>query len=223
MASCWLMQRVGLHPNRLTNAWVPFLVASSLLLSDSGRLAMVIPAELLQVNYAAELRYFLSTFFSRITLVTFKKLVFGGIQQEVVLLLAERNGSAHAGIRTIELGGINDLAGFERSDLPLTDLKEMDHSAEKWTMYFLDQEDLALLRRLRQDSRLVTAGHVMDVDVGIVTGLNNFFVFTQAQVEDMGSEPFATPSSGAPTNWREYSCRPLIGRPVRRNSFRHTC
>lgn len=40
----YLMQRAGLHPNRLTNAWVPFLIASTLLLSKHGRLAMVIPA-----------------------------------------------------------------------------------------------------------------------------------------------------------------------------------
>src|SRR5258708_24195954 len=56
----YLMQLAGLHPNRLTNSWVPFLVASTLLLTPNGRMAMVIPAELLQVNYAAELRYFLS-------------------------------------------------------------------------------------------------------------------------------------------------------------------
>ena len=41
------MQRAELHPNRLTNAWVPFLVAATLLLNKTGRLAMVIPAELL--------------------------------------------------------------------------------------------------------------------------------------------------------------------------------
>lgn len=44
----YLMQSAGLHPTRLTNAWVPFLVASTLLLKENGRLAMVIPAELLR-------------------------------------------------------------------------------------------------------------------------------------------------------------------------------
>src|SRR5689334_7142371 len=105
----YLMQRAGLHPNRLTNAWVPFLVAATLLLQEHGRLAMVIPAELLQVNYAAELRYFLSRYYRALTLITFKKLLFEGIQQEVVLLLGERNGGMSTGIRTIELDGIADL------------------------------------------------------------------------------------------------------------------
>src|SRR5450755_6206 len=105
----YLMQHAGLHPTRLTNSWVPFLVASTLLLKDKGRLAMVIPAELLQVNYTAEVRYFLSRYYRSIALITFKKLVFNGIQQEVVLFLGERNGGEHTGIRTIELEGVNDL------------------------------------------------------------------------------------------------------------------
>src|SRR5438067_6111273 len=109
----YLMQRAGLHPNRLTNSWVPFLVAATLLLKKTGRLAMVIPAELLQVNYAAELRYFLTNYYSYLTLVTFKKLVFNGIQQEVVILLSEKNGSDHTGMRTIELDGIDDLTSYE--------------------------------------------------------------------------------------------------------------
>jgi len=186
----YLMQQAGLHPNRLTNSWVPFLVASTMLLSKTGRLAMVIPAELLQVNYAAELRYFLSQHYSYITLITFKKLVFDGIQQEVVLLLGERNGSDHTGIRTIELDGIDDLLTYEHTTLSRQELKEMDHSTEKWTMYFLNEEELELLRRLKNHPKLTTAGYVIDVDVGIVTGLNEFFVLTQEQVEKHALMPY---------------------------------
>src|SRR5437763_12949324 len=130
------MQRAGLHPNRLTNSWVPFLVAATLLLNEHGRLAMVIPAELLQVNYAAELRYFLSRYYRSLTLITFKKLLFEGTQQEVVLLLGERNGGTQTGIRTIELHGIADLSHYDHKSLMDIDLKEMDHSTIKWPMDF---------------------------------------------------------------------------------------
>lgn len=179
----YLMQRAGLHPNRLTNAWAPFLVAATLLLNKTGRLAMVIPAELLQVNYAAELRCFLSQHYSYITLITFKKLVFDSIQQEIVLLLGERNGSTHTGIRTIELEGLNDLIAYEHTDFSAETLKEMDHSTEKWTMYFLEHEELELLRALKNHPQLSLARDTIDVDVGIVTGLNEFFVLTEQQVE----------------------------------------
>lgn len=192
----YLMQQAGLHPNRLTNAWVPFLVAATLLLKRGGRLAMVIPAELLQVDYAAELRYFLSNNYGKLTLITFKKLVFEGIQQEVVLLLGERVDEAHTGIRTIELNGLEDLATYQHHDFSSDDLKPMDHSTEKWTRYFLDRNEIEFLREVREHPKLIAAGNVIDVDVGIVTGLNEFFVLTEQQVRSWSLEQYAEPLVG---------------------------
>ncbi len=185
-----LMQRAGLHPNRLTNAWLPFLVVGSLLLKEEGRLAMVIPAELFQVNYAAEVRRFLSDYFSRVTLVTFQQLVFADIQQEVVLLLAERNHHPNSGIRAIELDGIEDLATLTLAELDAAALKPMDHSTEKWTQYFLDSEEIHLLREMRAHPGVTAADQVLDVDVGIVTGRNAFFVLSEEEVKQHGLEPY---------------------------------
>ena len=57
--------------NKLINTWVAFVVACVNLLSDNGKIAFVIPAEILQVAYAKELRYFLSRELSNITLLNF--------------------------------------------------------------------------------------------------------------------------------------------------------
>jgi len=185
-----LMEQAGFHPNRLTNAWLPFLVVGSLLLKENGRLAMVIPAELFQVHYAAEVRQFLSDYYSRVTLVTFQRLVFDGIQQEIVLLLAERNHTPNGGIRTIELNGIEDLNTLTPARLDTIELKPMDHSTEKWTQYFLESDEIQLLREMRQHPGVTPANRVLDVDVGIVTGRNRFFVLTQRQVKTYGLEPY---------------------------------
>jgi adenine-specific DNA-methyltransferase len=186
-----IMKRAGMKPSRLTNTWVPFLVASSFLLTKQGRMAMVIPAELLQVNYAAELRRFLSDYFNKITLITFKKLVFEGIQQEVVLLLGERNGDDRTGIRTIELNNIDDLASYEHTDFSHNELKPMDHSTEKWTQYFLNRREIQLLRSLREHEGLTRAGKVIDVDVGVVTGQNQFFVLSDEQIRKVSLEEYS--------------------------------
>lgn len=185
-----LMEQAGLRPNRLTNAWLPFLVVGSLLLKEEGRLAMVIPVELFQVNYAAEVRQFLSDYFSRVTLVTFRQLVFADIQQEVVLLLAERNHNPNSGIRAVELNGIKDLARLTSAELNAAILKPMDHSTEKWTQYFLEPEEIHLLRELREHPGVTPANRVLDVDVGIVTGRNAFFVLSQNQVKTYNLEPY---------------------------------
>ena len=180
-----LMRSAGLTPNKLTNAWAAFLVCGALALKPDGRLAMVIPAELLQVGYAAEVRRFLSQFFERITIVTFQSLVFPGIQQEVVLLLAERTAHESKGIRTVEFKGLSDLEHFDFFRSLNADVKPLDHNAEKWTKYFLPARDIHLLRRLRGIAGVSRVGDVAEVDVGVVTGENSFFVLKPSEVANL--------------------------------------
>lgn len=52
-------------------------------------MGLVLPAELLSVNYAAEVRRFLLQSFERVDLVLFTERVFPDAQEEVLLLLAE--------------------------------------------------------------------------------------------------------------------------------------
>lgn len=189
--ACEIMQGIGLHPTRLLNAWLPFLIAGTLLLNDYGRLAMVIPAELFQVNYAAETRQFLSDFYAQITIVTFKRLVFAGIQQEVVLLLCEKSQQPHHEIRTIELEDAGALAEHSHATLAGGgDFKPLDHSTEKWTRYFLDADEIQLLRALSLHPGVTLSGQVLEVDVGVVTGENTFFVLNEQQVRESDLQPF---------------------------------
>lgn len=175
-----LMNQAGLHPTRLTNAWVPFVCLASMLLSPKGRLAMVVPAELLQVGYTADLRKFLSREFSRIRLITFRELVFPGIQQEVVLLCAEKGGEENGGITVLELDGVADLPRHRDEVVASSALKPMDHSTEKWTQYYLSMEEIGLVRRIREELKLPRLGELASVDVGVVTGLNEFFVLSES-------------------------------------------
>src|SRR5260370_34399986 len=84
-----IMQDVGLTPTKLTNIWFAFVVAASMGLKAGGRMALVLPAELLQVSYAAQLRSFLTDHFARIDIVACNELFFDKAEQEVVLLLAD--------------------------------------------------------------------------------------------------------------------------------------
>lgn len=183
-----LMEYAGFKPSKLMNTWLPFLLISSHLLNENGRLGMVIPAELFQVNYASEARQFLSDFFPRLGIITFKQLVFPDIQQEVVLLLAEKGGKT-SGIRVVEMTNPEELAAFSPDDFYSAELKDMDHSTEKWTQYFLSQAEIDLLREMRVREDVTLSGEILDVDVGIVTGQNKFFIVTKQQARENQLEP----------------------------------
>jgi adenine-specific DNA methylase len=186
-AALALMRSAGLHPNKLTNAWVPFVVASVLACRKGGRIGLVLPAELMQVGYASELRQYLIDTCSKVTVVCFNRLVFPGILQEVVLLLAER-GEGPAHIQVLEVEDAAALAGLQIDNDP--EVRAPLHESEKWTKYFLARHEIEALRSLRADDRLSPLERFASVDVGVVTGRNSFFVMTPEeakvrQVEDL--------------------------------------
>lgn len=191
-----IMRSAGMKPTNLTNIWVPFVVAATLLLRDEGALAMVIPAELLQVGYAAELRRFLADHFAAMTIVTFRKLLFDGAQQEVVLLLASRTASGRGGIDVVELDDDHQLATFDFRLHDRSALKPIDHTTDKWTQYYLSEAEIQLLRRLSHDPALTRLRDIASVDVGVVTGNNGFFVLTDEQVDARHVRPFTVPLVG---------------------------
>lgn len=187
-----LMEKQGLRPNKLTNAWVPFIGVSAALLAPGGRLAMVVPAELLQVTYSAQLRKFLTDTFRRVTVFAFDRLVFGSVQQEVVLLTAEKDDTGPAGIRVIELEDA-DALNDGHHDWSSEPIKALDHDTEKWTQYFLTNDQLDVVRRLRSNAAMVRLGDVAEVDVGVVTGMNDFFVLDAAGPTSVGLKAYARP------------------------------
>lgn len=186
-----IMRQVGMRPTKLTNAWVPFIVASCLAVRPEGRLALVVPAELLQVTYAAELRAFLIDKFRELTVVTFRRLVFDGILQEVVLLLGTR-GEGPAQVRVVELTDMDSLPQPE--DLAsLPHAPALRHDTEKWTKYFLEPSSIEALRFVRERGGYQRLGEIADVDVGIVTGRNRFFVLRPSTATDCGIERHLSP------------------------------
>ncbi len=184
-----LMRRAGLRPTKLTNAWVPFVVASTTLVREGGRVGLVLPAELLQVGYAAQLRDFLLSRFAEITLVTFGRLLFDGIMQEIVLFCGVV-GTGPARIRTVALSDADALA---EADLDVPSAPALLHEQEKWTKYFLEPAQIQLLRTVKQSDTLTRLGSIADVDVGIVTGRNSFFTFTDEEAQELRLGPHCVP------------------------------
>lgn len=206
-----VMRDVGMRPTKLTNAWVPFVVASALALRQGGRLGLVVPAELLQVTYAAELRAFLVDEFSELTAVTFKKLVFDGVLQEVVLLLGIR-GSGPARIKVVETDDAEALPK-SRTISKLPHAPALLHETEKWTKYFLDPEGIDAVREARDHAALVRLGDLAGVDVGVVTGRNQFFVLRPSDSETHELEHLVMPlvSKSAHLQGTVFSDRDLHG------------
>jgi len=173
-----------------------------MLLKEQGKLGFVVPSELLQVKYAQQLRKFLETHFNKINIISFENLVFEDIQQEVVLLLCEKNLSSEHLIEHIEVADIKGLFQLDPKRLKFP-TKKINFHSDKWTYYFLDKSELNLLEKIRYKSRS-TIGSYADVEVGITTGSNDYFTVPQSIVNIYQLNEYA---------------RPMVGRSVQVNSL----
>ena len=175
-----LANSFGYRPNGLANAWASFVELSAELLREGGRLAMVVPAELLQVQYAAELRFRLPRLFQDVYVVAFDELVFPEIQQEVVLLLGEgrtRHAEAPGRLHTLQVRNGHELPANIGGSEAVSHVTE--HHADtgmKWTSLFLPEDEFQTMQESCSHPDLDMLGRLADVDVGIVTGRNRFFV-----------------------------------------------
>lgn len=182
-----------------TNLWVPFVLLSAASLRPGGRLAMVVPSEILHVLHAQSLRTFLASECSRVLIIDPEELWFGDTLQGVVLLLAEKKTSQADRSQGIAIKQVGSRAFL--NDDPAAYFDDAAYSNEevikgKWMPALLTDQERKLLKKLAGHPRVVRFGDVADVDVGIVTGANKFFLVPDEVVERYGLQRWARPMFG---------------------------
>ncbi|RZD42585.1 MAG: hypothetical protein CXT78_09240 [Thaumarchaeota archaeon] len=197
------MLSAGIKIDKLTNIWAPFLIASVTCLNEGGRLAMVIPGEIMHVNYSSKIRLFLSELQAKITLITFNQLVFPDVQQEVILLLIDKQKKpekienfTNSKINIIQLKDVESLNFFDLNSIQLNQYKNVNPTEEKWTKFFLTKEQLKELVIIEKNSLVRKLGDLATVDVGIVTGANKYFVVNEDILKQYELENISLPLVG---------------------------
>src|SRR3989442_581812 len=169
------MIKMGLRPSRLMSTWAPFLALCCKMLNEQGRLAMVIPEELLTVGYAQELRSFLLTRFRRVIVCFPSEGIFSEVQQAIVLLLCDNEAGGRTGLLTM------DYSSLEEGDCdPLSSAAAWKWN-NKWTHLFLSSRERRRLNDWWPHLNWQPFNSYGRVEVGIVTGDNNYFILNQEQ------------------------------------------
>lgn len=172
----------GVALSGLASSWAAFTVHSALFLKDGGRLGLVLPAELLSVNYAAPIRSFLFDRFSSVQLVLFDEQVFPEVEADVVLLLAEgfNEGPTDAAIIRHVRNAEDLVSDTEGQRWVPSD------PAGKWTASLVGRDALGPLSELRSAEYFAPLEQWGDTTLGMVTGNNGYFTLSPARVKELG-------------------------------------
>lgn len=165
--------RQGVRLSNLASSWAALLVHSVGFLKPEGRLAMVLPAELLTVGYAEPVRAWLKQRFEQVHLVMFDRLQFHDATEKVVLVLASGSGGCDA----FSLYYLEDGNDLKRMRLMSNHAAAVLDSG-KWTDLVLPSRQRHLFRRTSAE-HFTTLGAYGNPELGIVTGCNAFFTMTE--------------------------------------------
>jgi adenine-specific DNA-methyltransferase len=169
----------GVRLSGLASSWAALLVHAAGFLKPEGRIAMVLPAELLTVGYAEPIRRWLSERFARVHLVLFDELQFADAEEQVVLLIAQGTGGCDAFV----LHQVRDAAELASKHLFDADPVVLGAPEDKWTDLLLPVERRNLFRRVIAQSFVGLESYGRP-ELGTVTGANSFFTLSEKTRKD---------------------------------------
>lgn len=180
------MNELGLKINQQSNAWVYFVIDAISRMSSNSRIGLVIPSDLLQLDYAKKVQDWITKNLDNTLIIGFDELVFPNIQQDVVLLLGEKNQNAKQGrLGLISVKNTHELKFnlWEKfvDSKNLTNSKELD-----WDLQYLSDSQISTIKKVSTNQNVLSFGEIADLRIGIVTGANKFFCLDKDQLKDLG-------------------------------------
>lgn len=172
----------GVRLSGLASSWAAFTVHAASFLKPEGRLGLVLPAELLSVKYAAEVRRFLLRRFASVRLVTFEELVFPGVLEDVVLLLAEGSGGAPH----FEVYQARNADDMDRTCANAWVGFRPESTGEKWTPALLPAQALTAYEEAVSGDGFSLLADWGETYLGAVTGNNPFFTLSASKARELG-------------------------------------
>ncbi len=160
---------------------------------------MVVPSEILHVIYAKPLRDFLLAECSKVLILDPSHIWFNKTLQGVVLLLAEKKLECDRAPAMISVTSVKDRSVLQRTAGGYFDKADYISGRQmngKWMLALLSAVERSTVEQLSGHSSVKQFAELADVDVGIVTGANEFFLVPDAVVDEYELRHFAYPMFG---------------------------
>lgn len=194
-----IFNHLNLKFTKHTNLWVPFLAASIAMLRPGGRLAMVIPSELFHVIHANSVRAYLLKNCSRIHIIDPQEIVFEKTLQGTIVLACQKNETSAAkgkGISISSPKSLNDMKQSINGYFFKPNYTMPNSKSGKWLHAFLSPEELVVYEKIISHPSVYNFETIAQVDVGIVTGANSFFLVDDETVKKYKLKKWAKPMFG---------------------------
>jgi len=174
--------------SRLKNTWPAFLIASAKLVSDDGIIALVLPYELLTVDYGQKVLNHIQEEFERVDIIVSKQKAFPEIDQDAIVLIAQKKAEQNPGLYITK---VPDFENLNAQGARKVMFNNGVQGGLELNSYLLPKTAVRLVKKLQSTSSLVS--DYLTSAPGVVSAANEFFIRTKADVAELGLSDYAKP------------------------------
>ena len=170
-----LVSFYGLNMQTSGSLWMPFIIHSTELLEQNGKLGFVLPYEITHVRYAFDLWKYLSLNYGKITICRIYHDFFPDVDVETIVLLAEEKGAKTNTVRYRVFETIADLYhdnAYLESRILIEDIVTLSKPFER---ELIPKSVVAFLEYLRKNGKLTAFVHDCKFKIGYVSGNKSYF------------------------------------------------
>ncbi len=189
-------QQFGLRLSRFSSLFAYFFVQATRMLKPSGRMAFITPAVVFEASYSRQVKEFILRYLRLRAIVTFHESlsVFESVDTAACITLVE--GPEASPVKEVIHAEVREWPGVEEL---LEAVKQGKAATYPWgTISPITWQELQPRRKWsiipRENDRFAHESFVPLVQIahvvrGIATGANNFFVLSDAEVQEWGLNP----------------------------------
>ena len=177
-----IMEELGCEPKNMMSSWVPFTAICSSMLTENGKMAFVLPEELLTVQYASPLRDWLLEHIGDVTICPTGTNLFPDAQVKPLIVLIERKSGGGVLRRIAWSDFIAKKYSKSVKSPPLGYLKG------KWAHLFMEPKDLKVMTSLSKSLKWPEFSNYGHACVGVVSGNKKFFIRSGEEFSNVDPE-----------------------------------
>lgn len=167
------------------SSWAYFVVRACDALRQGGRLAAVLPFELLSTDYGRHLLEFVVQRFRNVSVVRCSDGVFDDLQLRVVLLLADQRSNMDTSRKGLLLGAVE--SGGTEIQLPATYVESSIEAASQWLLAGPNASPIdPILNRVARLDGIKSLAEIGNVGIGYVSGSTPFFHMSEPKRRSLG-------------------------------------
>ena len=176
----------GFPRAELKNAWAAFVVAASNLMNSDGVLALVVPYEMITVNYGGAVQAHLSKLGFDVEIYVPDQKAFPTIEQDAVVLVGRLSGGDGQDVRISRVAECSNLIPICSAIVSQTD--SCRASIDKKSV-LIDSDTTELLYKLREEMAIVS--DYCSSAPGVVTAANRYFILREEETARRKLLPWA--------------------------------